>query len=45
MAVTSVIAAVMVLLAYKEKVTKDRSWKAAEVFMGKVTINGTSYSI
>uniref|UniRef100_A0A8C4YFM3 Dynein axonemal heavy chain 11 n=1 Tax=Gopherus evgoodei TaxID=1825980 RepID=A0A8C4YFM3_9SAUR len=35
-AVTNVTAAVMVLLAYKGKVPKDRSWKAAKVFMGKV---------
>uniref|UniRef100_A0A8C0IKH9 Dynein axonemal heavy chain 11 n=1 Tax=Chelonoidis abingdonii TaxID=106734 RepID=A0A8C0IKH9_CHEAB len=34
--VTNVTAAVMVLLAYKGKVPKDRSWKAAKVFMGKV---------
>ncbi|KAM6210848.1 LOW QUALITY PROTEIN: dynein axonemal heavy chain 11 [Sarcoramphus papa] len=36
MAVINVIAAVMVLLACKGKVPKDRSWKAAKVFMGKV---------
>ncbi|KAM6104169.1 LOW QUALITY PROTEIN: dynein axonemal heavy chain 11 [Theristicus caerulescens] len=35
-AVTNFIAAVMVLLAYKGKVSKDRSWKATTVFMGKV---------
>uniref|UniRef100_A0A8C8VJF2 Dynein axonemal heavy chain 11 n=1 Tax=Pelusios castaneus TaxID=367368 RepID=A0A8C8VJF2_9SAUR len=35
-AVTNVTAAVMVLLAHKGKVPKDRSWKAAKVFMGKV---------
>ncbi|KAM6276202.1 LOW QUALITY PROTEIN: dynein axonemal heavy chain 11 [Spheniscus humboldti] len=35
-AVTNVIAAVMVLLVYKGKVPKDQSWKAAKVFMGKV---------
>ncbi|XP_074840744.1 dynein axonemal heavy chain 11 isoform X2 [Carettochelys insculpta] len=35
-AVTNVTAAVMVLLAYKGKVPRDRSWKAAKVFMGKV---------
>ncbi|EMP26627.1 Dynein heavy chain 11, axonemal [Chelonia mydas] len=35
-AVTNVTAAVMVLLAYNGKVPKDRSWKAAKVFMGKV---------
>uniref|UniRef100_A0A7M4FBW4 Dynein axonemal heavy chain 11 n=1 Tax=Crocodylus porosus TaxID=8502 RepID=A0A7M4FBW4_CROPO len=35
-AVTNVTAAVMVLLASKGKVPKDRSWKAAKVFMGKV---------
>ncbi|KAM6412695.1 LOW QUALITY PROTEIN: dynein axonemal heavy chain 11 [Pluvialis apricaria] len=36
MAVINVIAAVRVLLAYKGKVPKDRSCKAAEVCMGKV---------
>uniref|UniRef100_A0A8D0L4V2 Dynein axonemal heavy chain 11 n=1 Tax=Sphenodon punctatus TaxID=8508 RepID=A0A8D0L4V2_SPHPU len=35
-AVTNVIAAVMVLMAHKGKVPKDRSWKAAKLFMGKV---------
>ncbi|XP_031759446.1 dynein heavy chain 11, axonemal [Xenopus tropicalis] len=35
-AVTNVTAAVMVLLAPKGRVPKDRSWKAAKVFMGKV---------
>ncbi|GCB64021.1 hypothetical protein scyTo_0000226, partial [Scyliorhinus torazame] len=35
-AVTNVTAAVMVLLAPKGKVPKDRSWKASKVFMGKV---------
>nr|XP_006007896.1 PREDICTED: dynein heavy chain 11, axonemal [Latimeria chalumnae] len=34
--VTNVTAAVMVLLAPKGKVPKDRTWKAAKVFMGKV---------
>ncbi|XP_043921477.1 dynein axonemal heavy chain 11 [Protopterus annectens] len=34
--VTNVTAAVMVLLAPKGKVPKDRSWKASKVFMGKV---------
>ncbi|CAM9220931.1 unnamed protein product [Bubo scandiacus] len=36
MAVINVIAAVMVLLAYKGKIPKDRSWKATKVFMGKL---------
>ncbi|XP_053322781.1 dynein axonemal heavy chain 11 [Spea bombifrons] len=36
LAVTNVTAAVMVLLAPKGRVPKDRSWKAAKVFMGKV---------
>ncbi|KAM6338976.1 LOW QUALITY PROTEIN: dynein axonemal heavy chain 11 [Podargus strigoides] len=36
MAVTNVIAALMVLLADKGKVPEDRSWKAAKVFTGKV---------
>uniref|UniRef100_A0A8D1IYR5 Dynein axonemal heavy chain 11 n=1 Tax=Sus scrofa TaxID=9823 RepID=A0A8D1IYR5_PIG len=35
-AVTNVTAAVMVLLAPQGRVPKDRSWKAAKVFMGKV---------
>ncbi|XP_059253508.1 dynein axonemal heavy chain 11 [Mustela nigripes] len=35
-AVTNVTAAVMVLLAPWGRVPKDRSWKAAKVFMGKV---------
>ncbi|KAG8139083.1 hypothetical protein E2320_001864 [Naja naja] len=35
-AVTNVTAAVMVLLANKGKVPKDRTWKAAKLFMGKV---------
>uniref|UniRef100_A0A4X2K4X9 AAA+ ATPase domain-containing protein n=1 Tax=Vombatus ursinus TaxID=29139 RepID=A0A4X2K4X9_VOMUR len=35
-AVTNVTAAVMVLLAPRGRVPKDRSWKAAKVFMGKV---------
>ncbi|XP_020637559.3 dynein axonemal heavy chain 11 isoform X1 [Pogona vitticeps] len=35
-AVINVVAAVMVLLAKKGKVPKDRSWKAAKLFMGKV---------
>ncbi|XP_042331037.1 dynein axonemal heavy chain 11-like isoform X2 [Sceloporus undulatus] len=35
-AVTNVAAAVMVLLASKGKVPKDRTWKAAKLFMGKV---------
>ncbi|XP_032902051.1 dynein heavy chain 11, axonemal [Amblyraja radiata] len=35
-AVTNVTAAVMVLLAPKGKIPKDRSWKASKVFMGKV---------
>uniref|UniRef100_UPI00398EA260 dynein axonemal heavy chain 11-like isoform X1 n=2 Tax=Pristiophorus japonicus TaxID=55135 RepID=UPI00398EA260 len=35
-AVTNVTAAVMVLLAPKGKVSKDRTWKASKVFMGKV---------
>ncbi|XP_060103688.1 dynein axonemal heavy chain 11 [Heteronotia binoei] len=34
-AVTNVLAAVMVLLANKGKIPKDRSWKAAKLFMGK----------
>lgn len=36
-AVTNVTAAVMVLLAPQGRVPKDRSWKAAKVFMGKVS--------
>ncbi|KAK3551295.1 hypothetical protein QTP70_013939, partial [Hemibagrus guttatus] len=35
-AVTNVMAAVMVLLAPRGHVPKDRSWKAARVFMGKL---------
>ncbi|XP_070583565.1 dynein axonemal heavy chain 11 isoform X3 [Erythrolamprus reginae] len=35
-AVTNVAAAVMVLLANKGKVPRDRTWKAAKLFMGKV---------
>ncbi|XP_066096637.1 dynein axonemal heavy chain 11 isoform X2 [Saccopteryx bilineata] len=35
-AVINVTAAVMVLLAPRGRVPKDRSWKAARVFMGKV---------
>ncbi|XP_030057583.1 dynein axonemal heavy chain 11 [Microcaecilia unicolor] len=35
-AVTNITAAVMVLLASKGKVPKDRSWKASKVFMGKI---------
>ncbi|XP_044534788.1 dynein axonemal heavy chain 11 [Gracilinanus agilis] len=35
-AVTNVTAAVMVLLAPRGRVPKDRSWKAAKIFMGKV---------
>ncbi|XP_015413618.1 PREDICTED: dynein heavy chain 11, axonemal [Myotis davidii] len=35
-AVINVAAAVMVLLAPRGRVPKDRSWKAAKVFMGKV---------
>ncbi|XP_062957128.1 dynein axonemal heavy chain 11 [Cynocephalus volans] len=35
-AVTNVTAAVMVLLAPRGRVPRDRSWKAAKVFMGKV---------
>ncbi|XP_035866411.1 dynein heavy chain 11, axonemal isoform X1 [Phyllostomus discolor] len=35
-AVTNVTAAVMVLMAPRGRVPKDRSWKAAKVFMGKV---------
>lgn len=38
-AVTNVTAAVMVLLAPRGRVPKDRSWKAAKVFMGKVSDN------
>lgn len=36
-AVTNVTAAVMVLLAPRGRVPKDRSWKAAKIFMGKVS--------
>ncbi|KAG7460463.1 dynein heavy chain 11, axonemal-like isoform X1, partial [Solea senegalensis] len=35
-AVINVVAAVMVLLAPRGRVPKDRSWKAARAFMGKV---------
>ncbi|XP_063306953.1 dynein axonemal heavy chain 11 [Pelobates fuscus] len=35
-AVINVTAAVMVLLAPKGRVPKDRSWKASKIFMGKV---------
>ncbi|XP_053089780.1 dynein axonemal heavy chain 11 isoform X1 [Pangasianodon hypophthalmus] len=35
-AVTNVMAAVMVLLAPRGRVPKDRSWKAARAFMGKL---------
>ncbi|MGH0142545.1 UNVERIFIED_CONTAM: hypothetical protein FKN15_019724 [Acipenser sinensis] len=35
-AVTNVSAAVMALMAPRGKVPKDRSWKAAKIFMGKV---------
>ncbi|XP_035386791.1 dynein heavy chain 11, axonemal isoform X1 [Electrophorus electricus] len=35
-AVTNVMAAVMVLLAPRGRVPKDRGWKAARVFMGKL---------
>uniref|UniRef100_A0A670JQ67 Dynein axonemal heavy chain 11 n=1 Tax=Podarcis muralis TaxID=64176 RepID=A0A670JQ67_PODMU len=35
-AVTNVTAAVMVLMANKGKVPKDRTWNAARLFMGKV---------
>ncbi|XP_051008480.1 dynein axonemal heavy chain 11 [Acomys russatus] len=35
-AVTNVTAAVMALLAPRGRVPKDRSWKAAKIFMGKV---------
>lgn len=38
-AVTNVMAAVMVLLAPRGRVPKDRSWKAARVFMGKVNLS------
>lgn len=34
--VTNVTAAVMVLLAPKGKVAKDRSWKAAKIVMAKI---------
>ncbi|KAK7808145.1 hypothetical protein U0070_024834, partial [Myodes glareolus] len=34
-AVTNVTAAVMVLMAPHGRVPKDRSWKAAKIFMGK----------
>ncbi|KAH0513436.1 Dynein heavy chain 11, axonemal [Microtus ochrogaster] len=35
-AVTNVTAAVMVLMAPRGRVPRDRSWKAAKIFMGKV---------
>ncbi|XP_029444925.1 dynein heavy chain 11, axonemal [Rhinatrema bivittatum] len=35
-AVINITAAVMVLLASKGKIPKDRSWKASKVFMGKI---------
>lgn len=38
-AVTNVMAAVMVLLAPRGRVPKDRSWKAARAFMGKVKLS------
>lgn len=38
-AVTNVAAAVMVLLAPRGRVPKDRSWKAARAFMGKVKLS------
>lgn len=37
-AVTNVTAAVMVLMAPRGRVPKDRSWKAAKIFMGKVSL-------
>ena len=37
-AVTNVTAAVMVLMAPHGRVPKDRSWKAAKIFMGKVSL-------
>ncbi|XP_054847065.1 dynein axonemal heavy chain 11 [Eublepharis macularius] len=33
--VANILAAVMILLANKGKIPKDRSWKAAKIFMGK----------
>lgn len=38
-AVINVAAAVMVLLAPRGRVPKDRSWKAARAFMGKVELS------
>lgn len=38
-AVINVVAAVMVLLAPRGRVPKDRSWKAARAFMGKVKLS------
>lgn len=38
-AVLNVAAAVMVLLAPRGRVPKDRSWKAARAFMGKVKLS------
>lgn len=38
-AVINVVAAVMVLLAPRGRVSKDRSWKAARAFMGKVKLS------
>lgn len=37
-AVTNVMAAVMVLLAPRGRIPKERGWKAARVFMGKVKL-------
>lgn len=37
-AVTNVTAAVMVLMAPRGRVPRDRSWKAAKIFMGKVSL-------
>lgn len=41
-AVINVAAAVMVLLAPRGRVAKDRSWKAARAFMGKVELSRVS---
>ena len=38
-AVINVAAAVMVLLAPRGRVPKERSWKAARAFMGKVSLS------
>lgn len=38
-AVINVAAAVMVLLAPRGRVPKERSWKAARAFMGKVKLS------